>query len=46
MAGYSVEESTWKKATYLMVMGSSKQRGGCGALTVLEVHIPSGCISV
>lgn len=46
MAGYSVEESTQKKAACLMVIGSSKQRGGCGALIVLEVHTPSGCISV
>lgn len=46
MAGYSGEESTWKKAACLMVMESSKQRGGCGAPTVLEVHTPSGCISV
>ena len=46
MAGYPVGESTRKKAAYLMVMGSSKQRGGCGDLTVLEVHTPSGCISM
>lgn len=33
-----VEESTRKKAAYLMIMGSSNPRGGCGALTILEMH--------